>query len=507
MSLASINFIIFAFIVLLIYYIFPQKIRWVWLLAASAVFYLIASGWEMLLILSLYIVINWIASIVLTKTEGIGRRLTYWCALLLDIGGLYLFKYQSFLTGTINGIGSLFGHSDIMPVFSLLSPLGLSFFALILIGYLTDVYWRGIQPQKNLAKVALFTGYFPLMTSGPIVRYTDMRDKLYSVHVFDWIRVRMGIERMVWGFFEKMVISERMAIIVNTVYGDYENYPGYYSLFAIVCFTLQLYTDFAGCMDIVIGLSEAFGIILPENFNTPFFATSLSEFWRRWHITLGTWLRYYVLNPILKSELWRRMKKKSRKRFGDKKGELPPLYLGLFLSWFIIGLWHGGSWNIIFGVGIWCWFIIVLGELLAPIGKWILDKTEIKTECFSWRLFQRIRTFVIFAVGLSFFRAESLTEGMKFWGGIFSENNPWILFDRSLFNLGLDAQDFLVGVAALFIFLIVSVLKQKMNIRETLQRQNLLFRWLVMLTLIFSILLFGLYGTGYNAQNFIYQGF
>lgn len=299
-------------------------------------------------------------------------------------------------------------------------------------------------------------------------------------------------------------------MFVNTVYADYREYAGWYVILAVIFFVFQLYADFSGAMDIVLGVSECLGICLPENFDSPFFATSIAEFWRKWHITLGSWLREYIFYPLQRSNIFRKMKKWCKKRFGkdyEKRFNLP-MYVGMFITWFLIGAWHGGSWNcILIGSGLYYWFLITASELCRPFFQMLIERLHINTKCFSWKLFQRVRTFLLFAFGLSFFRAVNLREGFQMWKSAFSTNNIWILFDESLYNLGLDRKDFTVAIYGIIIIFVVDFLKQKMNIREEFMKQNYVFRVIGILSLLYAIVIFGMYGSGYNAASFIYEQF
>lgn len=234
---------------------------------------------------------------------------------------LITFKYINFVINTINGIGNFWGRNTVLfPVVNWLVPLGISYYSLSLIGYVADVYFGIAKPENNFGKLAVYGMYFPVMISGPILKYREDGEQFFQPHFFDYTHVTRGMQRMLWGYFKKLIISERMAIIVNTVYGNYADYPGGYIWIGTICFAFQLYTDFSGCMDIVLGMSETFGIRLPENFERPFFSKNISEYWRRWHITLGIWMKEYVFYPLLRTSFFIKFGKKLRKCFG-KNGE------------------------------------------------------------------------------------------------------------------------------------------------------------------------------------------
>ncbi|MBQ7563117.1 MAG: MBOAT family protein [Lachnospiraceae bacterium] len=449
----------------------------------------------------------------------------YRIALITDICCLVVFKYAGFFLRLFNGILKIFstGMSDdrissLVAPLELLSPPRISYFILIIIGYITDVHWERIKPLKNPCRFALLASYFPLMTSGPIVEYDQVGTSLFNEEKnhFSYDRTIRGLMRILWGLFKKLVISERFAVIVNTIYSFYETYPGFYILVGASCFAIQLYTDFSGLMDIVLGISETLGIILPENFRTPFYSLSLAEFWRRWHITLGGWLKDYVFYAVQRTRLFTGLRKFCKKKLGrgyEKKYNIPQ-FLGLLISWFLIGLWHGGGLNYIFGVGLYMGIIIILSELFSPFLQKLVSWLHIRTDCFSYRLFQRIRTFFIFIFGLSFFRASSLTDGFKMWKSAFSLFNPWIFFDRSLYELGLTESEIFIALFSLLLLFIVSYFQHReetaesgLCVRDLIMKQNVVFRFLLFWCLSIATFLWGYYGTSFNAADFIYGRF
>ncbi|NLG03528.1 MAG: MBOAT family protein [Clostridia bacterium] len=517
MSVISLKFLFFLLAALIVYYLLPAKLQWIWLLITSLGFYYINATPLQFLFFIIYVVVNWAASRFLSN-ENAYRKQVFRGTLIFDVLVLVLFKYSGFFYGIYCNIGHVLGLNLssqgaelTISQIELLAPARISYFALIIIGYLTDVYWGKYEGQKNVGKLILFTGYFPQMTSGPIVKYDTMMQQLASEtkKKFNYEKFASGSIRILWGIFKKLVISERCAIVVSTVYSYYDVYSGLYIVLAAAMFAMQLYTDFSGLMDIVLGASEVLGIELPENFDTPFYSTSLSEFWRRWHITLGGFLREYVFYPVQRSEAFRKLRKWCKKTFGkdyESKCNLP-VYLGLFASWFLIGLWHGGGWNYIFGVGLYMWLIIVSGELFTPLFKRLILLFKINTECFSWRLFQRVRTFFIFIFGLSFFRAASLREGFHMWKAAFSSFNPWIFFDESIYTLGLEKEEFQICLIGLLIVLIVSMIQQKGQVRTLLMKQNFVFRLIIITLLVVSIVIYGCYGSEYHAADFIYGRF
>ncbi len=530
MELISLDFLIFYLLVIIVYFLLPGKLQWIWLLIASGFFYYKNATPLQCLSFVIILLVNYLAAFFIGRLSGKREEgstsfpspsFIFRIALILNILSLVVFKYAGFFLNIFSNIPgiTLTGESisNILLDIEKYSPPRISYFILILIGYLTEVYWGRAKALSNPLKLMLFGSYFPLMTSGPIVEFEEAQPLLSDEKKkFSYDRFVRGFLRILWGIFKKYVISERFAIVVNTIYSDFETYPGFYVPFSAACFAIQLYTDFSGLMDIVLGISEIMGIPLPENFNTPFYSLSLAEFWRRWHITLGRWLKDYVFYAIQRTKLFTAFRKFCKKKLGrgyEKKFNLPQ-YLGLLISWFLIGLWHGGGFNYIFGVGLYMGIIIILSELFAPLFKKIPNLLKINTECFSYRLFERVRTFIIFIFGLSFFRAEDLTTGFLMWKNAFSRFNPWIFFDNSLYTLGLEKDEFRIALCGLFLVFLVSYFRHReeqsesgLDVRDLIFRQNLPFRLLLIVGLFAVTIIFACYGPEYNASNFIYGRF
>ncbi len=511
MSITSFQFLIFFLLSIAIYYAIPKRFQWCALLIFSACFFVLSSTLYTGIYLVISIVTTTICAVKIGKSKEANSnksaKIFLFLGIVLNIGILAVLKYSNFLIVNFNIISLITGNDIRFGKTSFLSPMGISFYSMIIVGYLLDCYWGISDIQKNFFKTALFIGYYPQLTSGPVTRYNDVNKQLYESHSFDWKSVTFGMQRMLWGVFKKLVISAKIGVLVDTIYADTLTYDGLYIWFAALAFMLQLYTDFSGCMDIIIGASQCYGIILPENFRTPFFSRSVQEYWQRWHITLGSWLKDYILYPILRSGAWRNLNKWTKNHFGKKAAKQLPSYLGMLCVWLLIGLWHGGSWKYIIGMGIWFWLCIVLAQVLDPLFKKIIRYMKINTVSFSWHLFQSLRVFVLVSIGNMFFRLNSLREAVTTIKIGFSHWNPEIFFDGSLYKLGLSEKDFRLTLFCLLILLFVSVLQEKESIRERLAKQNLVFRWIVLFVLIFSIVLFGMYGPGYDAQSFIYEGF
>lgn len=509
-TVTSFYFLCFLLVVVIAYYVVPDKWQWGVLLLSSISYYLL-SGNEILILYPIAAcTVAWLCTWQMQKQSSPKvRRFFLIAAILLLIGVLFVLKYINFGIHTVNGIAWLFGgKAQLIQGFHFLIPLGISFYTFSVLGYVIDVYNGIADSQRNLLKLLCFGMYFPAILSGPIMKYREDGEQFFVPHKFEYREVTFGAQRMLWGFFKTLVISERMNLIVNTVYGDYYTYQGAYIWFATVCYAFQLYTNFSGCMDIVLGMSQMLGIRLPENFETPFFSKTISEYWRRWHITLGVWFKEYVFYPLLRSSLFMKLAKNLKKKFGKKRGKQLTTFLAMFLLWFAVGIWHGGDWKFVIGSGLLHWLYIVTGELLEPVGAWIFAKTGIKGQGKAMNAFRVARTFFLVNLGFMFFRADRLWDALHILRASVQVWNLKVLFSSELFALGLDWIEFVIAVVSLLILLVVSWFKNRgVLIREKIAEKKLPIRWAIWYALLFYTILLGYYGPGYSAAEFIYQGF
>ncbi len=510
MNLTSTTFAFFCMLTIFIYFIFPKKIKWVVLLIASLIFLFYNNDNLIFSILQLLIIFlsSYIFGILIEKNKHRKRSKLY-----LGLGILFIlfiliyFKYSNLILIISNHIRNLFNIKYEWKFINRTSLIGLSYFSLIMIGYLTDIYRGAIKPEKNIFKCALFMVYFPILNSGPFIKYENMKDQLFKPHKFDYEKMTRGLIRVAWGIFKILVISLRLGYFVDAVWADQVTFNGFYSILAALFFPLQLYTNFSGSIDIIMGISEIIGIDLPENFTAPFFSKSMTEFWRNWHITLGAWLRDYIFYPIQKSNIMQKLNKFCRKKLGKKVGKKVSLYLSMLIMWTFIGIWHGGAFTFIIGSGILQFVFIFLEDMLSPIVSKVNKKLNINEETFGYRLYQIIRTFIFFSFTMIFFRAPRVAYAIAFIKGMFVWN-PWVILDnKSLYTAGLDLLDFRVLIISLITLFIVDYLSKTESVRDRLKKQNIVFRWIVIFALIFSIIIFGCYGPGYDPAAFIYREF
>lgn len=511
MGITSFSFLCFFAGLLVLYYLIPKKFQWGLLLACSIAYYLLGGNGILILypiasVTACYVGIRLLDA---TPAEHAGRRRGVLLAVILvNIGILAVLKYVNFGIYTIDGVARLLGSErTLIEGVDFLIPLGVSFYTFSLLGYVVDVYYGIAAPQKNYLKLMLYGMYFPVVISGPIMKYRENGEQFFAPHAFDYRRVARGLQRMAWGFFKKLVIAERLGTLVDTVYGDHAGYPGAYIWVATACYAFQLYTDFSGCMDIVLGMSESLGILLPENFQTPFFARSISEYWRRWHITLGVWMKEYVFYPLLRTRFFTNLNQAWRQRFGKKRGKQYATFAAMFILWLTVGIWHGGDWKFVIGSGLLHWFYIVMEELLeAPCAR-IMAKCRIDAKGRLADGVRIVRTFFLVCIGDLFFRAASVGDAFAMLREAVAVWNPSVLWDGSLLALGLDGTELAAAAVSLLLLWVVSLLQRGGSVRDRIARMPLPVRWVVWYALLFAVILFGCYGPGYSAGEFIYQGF
>lgn len=509
MGITSFYFLCFFAVILLLYYLIPKKCQWMFLLLCSVVYYLLTDNGMLILYPAASVVACYIGTRIMAGTEdGTKRRRALIFVIVVNIGILVVLKYVNFGINTINGAADILGHEDKMiNGLSLLVPLGVSFYTFSLLGYVMDVYYGLVKPQQNFGKLALYGMYFPTIISGPIMKYRECGEQFFEPHTFDYVQVTRGMQRMLWGLLKKLVISERLRVLVDTVYGQYDCYPGAYIWVAAICYVFQLYTDFSGCMDIVLGMSESFGILLPENFQTPLFSKSISEYWRRWHITLGVWMKDYVFYPVLRSSFFTNLNKSWKKKFGKKRGKQYTTFAAMFILWFTVGIWHGGDWKFVIGSGLLHWFYIVMEELLEQPCAKAMNKLHINPHSKAVDAVRILRTFLLVCIGDVFFRAVSVSDAVSMLKSAVTTWNPEILWNGALLGLGLDLIEIVIAVISLLLLLLVSVWQQTGSVRDRIAKLCLPVRFALWYAVLFYVILLGYYGPGFSAAEFIYQGF
>ena len=498
----SIDFLIFFPIVLLIYFVLPSKIRYLWLLISSYYFYMC---WNPLYIVLIIIstLITYVCGITVGWIKECGKyhekrrcclmKMIVAVSFLANIGILVYFKYTNFLIDTINRILQNM-NLDELPKLDILLPVGISFYTFQALGYTIDVYRGCVKAERNFFKYALFVSFFPQLVAGPIERSENLLrqiDEETTHKLWNYKRVTSGFMTMLWGFFLKVVIADRVAVLVDTVFAGYETYQMTALAAGAVAFAIQIYCDFAGYSTIAVGAARVLGFELMENFDTPYFARSIVDFWRRWHISLSTWFRDYLYIPL-----------------GGNRCSKLKKYRNLLITFCISGLWHGANWTyVIWGLlhGIYQ----VAEKELQPVIDKINRKCKTKTDSFGYKFFGMTGTFILVDFAWIFFRADSLSQAVHYIERMICYRDWWSLFDQSIYTLGLDVREMHILAFGPLALLAVEILKYKK--RETLtaflEKQWIVFRWSVLLGLLFVCIVFGYYGPGFDSAQFIYFQF
>lgn len=486
----SAHFIVFFPIVILVYYVLPQRGRYLWLLAASYYFYM---SWnpKYIVLLLFSTAVTYASGRLLAAAKNTTRRkLIVAASFILNLGVLFYFKYINMAADIlVRVLGKLHIYLTI-PSFDVVLPVGISFFTFQALSYTVDVYRGEIYAEKNFFRYALYVSFFPQLVAGPIERSKNLLKQLAVPKPFEFERAREGIFLMLWGYFLKLVLADRIAIVVNTVYNHYTEYQGWYFIVATVLFAFQIYCDFAGYSTIAIGAAKILGVNLMENFDAPYTAQSVAEFWRRWHISLTSWFRDYLYIPL----------------GGSRKGKLRK-NANRMIVFLTSGLWHGASIHFVVWGGINGLYQII-GETLMPVRERLIRLFRLNPDSFGFRLYRTLVTFVLVDLSWVYFRAEGFRAANTIVRSMVTAKNPWVLFDGSLYTLGLDGPNFRLMIVSIFILLAADIAKRcGITIREKIIEQDYLFRWVFIACAVVFILLFGVWGPGYSAANFIYFQF
>ncbi len=488
----SIEFLLFFPLVCICYFLIPHAVRYIFLLVCSYYFYMCWNPKYALLMLTSTI-ITYLSGLLLEMAEkdpdekrrtgkkNLFTALSFTSNLLI----LFFFKYFNFAANTLVRVFSLAGIHLSVPTFDILLPVGISFYTFQALSYTMDVYRREIKAEKNFLRYALFVSFFPQLVAGPIERSKNLLSQLSERHTFDYVRVRMGLTRMLYGMFQKIVLAEYLAIIVNNVYNDYSSYNGFQLMAASICFAFQIYCDFGSYSNIAIGAAQVMGFTLMENFDTPYFSTSVSEFWRRWHISLSTWFRDYLYFPL----------------GGSRKGTLRK-HINRMIVFLVSGLWHGASGHFV----LWG-FLNGLYQVIEDICKPLKKKFFHGKENMLTKLLHMILTFILIDISWVFFRATT-SDGIHILKKIFTIKRGWFGGKAAIAGLGMSYPMIIVLLAALCVLFIVDLCRyNKMQLLIWLDQKNFVIRWIVYFALIFAILIFGIYGPTFDASQFIYFQF
>ncbi|MCQ2525044.1 MAG: MBOAT family protein [Lachnospiraceae bacterium] len=494
MQFNSVDFMIFFPVVLAFYFVMPKKLRTIWLLIASYFFYM---SWNAVyaLLIGGSTLVTYVSGLLLSKLEtSKGKKLVMVFCIVINLSILALFKYGNFFIDSMNQV---LRHINVVAVpgrLNLLLPVGISFYTFQALGYIIDVYRGDVLVERNFIRYALFVSFFPQLVAGPIERSKNLLNQMRNIEniaLFNARRIASGAIMMVWGYFMKMVIADRMSILVDTVFNDYRMYGSAELFLATTGFAIQIYCDFASYSIIALGAARIMGFELMENFNAPYFAQSIKEFWSRWHISLSTWFRDYLYIPL----------------GGNRKGKVRK-YLNLMIVFLVSGLWHGANftfvvWGAIHG------FFQVVSDCTRGFFIKLNERLKIKTDVFSFKLLRILVTFLMVSFAWIFFRSDSISDALRFIKRMFDRPTPWNFFNGEIYNLGLDRVEMNVLLISVVILLLVDLLKYLKNktLDAFLFEQNIWFEWFVIIGLIVMIYVFGEYGPSFDAKQFIYFQF
>lgn len=528
MSFVSLRFAAFVIGVLLVYYLIPKKMQWFVLLCASYLFYF-ATGFGNGFYIVFTTVTTFFCAILiseehkhqkeylqehkehLTKEEKkeykskVKRRQRAVLALclLMNFGILVFLKYNDFFISNINLFRlTYYGKTDFIDFIML--PLGISFYTFQSMGYLVDVYYGKYEADRHLGKFALFVSFFPQIIQGPISRFGELQGELYGEKSFFWYAIKSGFVRILWGLFKKLIIADRVAAYIKLVADPVNEYKGLYILIAVFLYSMQIYTDFSGGIDVSIGVAEMLGIRLTENFDRPFFSKSISEYWRRWHITLGTWFKDYIFYPLSICKPVIHLGKWTKKNLSEGLGKRLPIYLPMLAVWALTGVWHGSE-NRYIAWGLLNCFFIILGEEFAPASKKLKNYFKVNPASVGFKAFQIFRTFWLMALLRVFDISPSIKAAFRMIANLFRDWSSFHLAE--LYGMELPKDDLKIALLACLVVLIVSLLQRTKSIRERIFALPSIVQVVFCTILALSVVVYGYYGFGYDASQFIYIQF
>lgn len=520
MTFVSLEFLFFIIISLLAYYLLPKKVQWIVLLVVSYLFFL-SGGLRTISYLLFTTTVTYFTARYLSycnelndiaKERGykllsrklkIEKRQIISLGIVANFAVLFFLKYYQYILGSIDEIMN----SDKLSAVSIILPIGISFYMFQSIGYVIDVYRDKYKAERNFAKFALFVSFFPQVIQGPISRFGDLAHQLFAENKFSFDNTKDGLQLAMWGYFKKLIIADRISVVVNLVFNDYKSYGGSIILITVILYCIQLYCDFSGGIDVARGIAKMFGIDVVENFRRPIFATSLADFWRRWHITLGSWMKDYLFYPLALSKPFIKLGKFTRKIIKGKLGQIIPVSIATFVVYFVIGIWHGsGAKYIVFGL--WNSIIITGSLLLEPVYDKIKEKLKLSDSNKLFYVFKIVRTAGIVLVGRYITRAIGLTEGFEMLKLTFTNFAGGQLIDGTLLTLGITLGDFIIIILGTIALLTVEAFAEKgKSLKEWLNTKGFAMQWSVIVIYMIVMLVFGLCRGNYIASEFIYSRF
>lgn len=489
----SLDYLFFFPIVFLLYFLIPGRYRYVWLLVASYYFYMCWSARYALLMLfsTLSTYLGGLAVQFFRDRKRAGlSKLSVGLVFAVNLLILGFFKYANFFIENVNTLVGALGLSGQLRHVSLLLPVSISFYTFQALSYVMDIY-RGDTPcERNVLKYMLFVSFFPQLVAGPIERTGNLLTQIHEPKPFRVENARRGLLIMAWGLFMKLVLADNLARVVNPVYDGFAQYAGIEIVLATFLFAFQIYCDFAGYSYIAVGSAEILGFRLTENFRCPYLAVSISDFWRRWHITLTTWFKDYLYIPL----------------GGNRKGRARK-YVNSMIVFLVSGLWHGANWTFVIW-GAMNGAMIVLGEATKGVRMRAVKALRLNTEAFSYTLYRRTLTFLLICVTWVFFRAPDIGTALRMLGRVATDLQLHRLFSPAIFDMGLNVQLIVVALSSIALLMAVDVAQNRgRDVGAWILSQGAGLRWSVYLSLLLAIILFGVYGSAAYQTQFIYFQF
>ena len=500
MDITSLMYVLFLMGGGAIYYCIPEGFRWKWLILLSFIFVYASSTFGALFILLTSGIVYFSARKIEKSSDAQEKKRILLMTMILCFSVLIVLKYvvalPIFEKHTVLLDGAQQSVQEFVRMY--LFPVGISYYTLQIVSYLLDVYWERIQAEQDYLKVLLFTCYFPQLVQGPISKYSSLAPELFKQHPFEWKNLKYGVQLMLWGFFKKMVIADRIGVVVNNIFYSGVAPQGFEVVLGLFLYGFQLYGNFSGGIDVIRGASECLGIQMTENFKQPFFSKSVSEFWRRWHISLGRWMKDYVFYPFSISKAMNKAKKSLKKTIGRKNATKIVMAVANILVFALVGIWHGLGTNNL-GWGLYYGLLLALGILLEDQCINWKKKLKINSSSQYWEIFSLVRTFIFVTLGWAFDCSTSASGAIKLIVNIISFKAP----DFSVVNM--TTVELIVWIAAIVILWYVDICHEKgRSLREELSKKNYwvqVFVWVVVIQMI------ACFGRIPDAGGFIYENF
>ena len=527
MLFTSLKFVVFIAVLVAVYYLFvPKNERWGLLLIASLAFYCFVDP-RYLIFIGVTAFTAYVFAI-LTEDYNIKRkaylkankesfdtdskkkykatttrvtRLLMVLALLINLGILAATKYTNFVIETLNSF-----RTEPLSFVNVIVPMGISFYTFQTVSYSIDITRGTVKAQRNFWKFLLFVSFFPQLVQGPISRYGDLSQTLYEPKTFEFRNFSLGFIRILWGYFKKLVIADRLVIGLKTLTESPDEYKGAFVFVVMMFYAAQLYCDFTGGIDITIGIAQVLGVTVKENFDLPYFSKNIKEYWNRWHMTMGTWFTDYIFYPLSVSPTMLKLSKWSRQHLGNAVGKRVTVYISCFCVWLATGIWHGAAWHFVVW-GLMNFVVIMASQELEPLYAKFHAKFGFKGK--KWySAFEIVRTFLLMSSLKLFDCYRNVGLTFRMFGSMFIPTNIGKVFGGSLLDLGLTRGDYTVAAIAVVIVFLVSLYK-KLKGRELREKLYDLYPCFVLcaVALLLATLVFGAYGPGFDASQFIYNQF